>query len=229
MAEINIAKQLLAARHEKKITQEELASYVGVSKAAVSKWESGVSFPDITLLPKLATYFNVSIDELIGYEPQLTREQIKELYCQLKNIFANEKFEVAMAECRELEKKYYSCFPFLLQMAILYLNHATLSDVPAHIYEHCIELIDEFIEQTQYKERLIQLLAMRWPDMWNDIVQNISITYERKIFYLQLLIDNVDTKRLFELNDNNKMSGFIEENPDILQQLSSIQLEERIP
>ena len=83
------------------------------------------------------------------------------------------------------------------------------------------EFIDEFIEQTQYKERLIQLLAMRWPDMWNDIVQNISITYERKIFYL--LIDNVDTKRLFELNDNNKMSGFIEENPDILQQLSSIQ------
>ena len=81
----------------------------------------------------------------------------------------------------------------------------------------------EFIEQTQYKARLIQLLALCWPDMWNDIVQNISITYERKIFYLQLLIDNVDTKRLFELNDNNKMSGFIAENPDILQQLSSIQ------
>ena len=57
-----------------------------------------MSFPDITLLPKLATYFNVSIDELIGYEPQLTREQIKELYSQLKNIFANEKFEVAMAD-----------------------------------------------------------------------------------------------------------------------------------
>lgn len=51
------------------------------------------------------------------------------------------------------------------------------------------EFIDEFIEQTQYKERLIQLLAMRWPDMWNDIVQDISITYERKIFiYSYLLI-----------------------------------------
>ena len=47
------------------------------------------------------------------------------------------------------------------------------------------EFIDEFIEQTQYKARLIQLLALCWPDMWNDIVQNISITYERKIFYLQ--------------------------------------------
>ena len=72
------------------------------------------------------------------------------------------------------------------------------------------EFIDEFIEQTQYKERLIQLLAIRWPDMWNDIVQDISITYERKIFYLQLLIDNVDTERLFVLNDNNEMSGFID-------------------
>ena len=40
------------------------------------------------------------------------------------------------------------------------------------------EFIDEFIEQTQYKARLIQLLAMRWSDMWNDIVQDISITYE---------------------------------------------------
>lgn len=51
------------------------------------------------------------------------------------------------------------------------------------------EFIDESIEQTQYKERLIQLLAMRWPDMWNDIVQDISITYERKIFiYSYLLI-----------------------------------------
>lgn len=36
------------------------------------------------------------------------------------------------------------------------------------------EFIDEFIEQTQYKERLIQLLAMRWPDMWNDIVQYVK-------------------------------------------------------
>ncbi len=48
------------------VTQEQIADYVGVSRAAVSKWEKGLSYPDITLLPKLATYFNVSIDELLG-------------------------------------------------------------------------------------------------------------------------------------------------------------------
>ena len=85
------------------------------------------------------------------------------------------------------------------------------------------KFIDEFINQTQYKERFIQILAMRWKNMWNYIVQDITITYERKIFYLRLLVDNVDSKRLFELNDEHNISSFIETNPDILQQLSSIQ------
>lgn len=44
------------------------------------------------------------------------------------------------------------------------------------------KFIDEFIDLTQYKERLIQLLAMYWENMWNYIVQDITITYERKIF-----------------------------------------------
>lgn len=66
MAEINIAKQLLAARHEKKITQEELASYVGVSKAAVSKWESGISVPDSGMLISLAEELDTSVSVLLG-------------------------------------------------------------------------------------------------------------------------------------------------------------------
>ena len=76
--EINIGKKINLKRKEKGMTQEELANYMGVSKAAISKWESGQSYPDITLLPILATFFNVSIDELIGYEPQMTEEDIRE-------------------------------------------------------------------------------------------------------------------------------------------------------
>lgn len=43
MNELNIAKTLLRKRKEKGITQDELANYIGVSKAAVSKWETGQS------------------------------------------------------------------------------------------------------------------------------------------------------------------------------------------
>lgn len=149
MTEINIARQLQAARHKKKITQEELAAYMGVSKAAVSKWESGLSFPDITLLPQLATYYNISIDELMGYEPQLSKEEIKRTYHQLKKLFAEKSWEEAYAACAELEKKYYSCFPFLLQLIVLYINHAMLGKNSKEIYIHCTELARRVRQQSQ--------------------------------------------------------------------------------
>lgn len=142
MNEINIARKLISARHVKKITQKELASYIGVSKAAVSKWESGVSFPDITILPQLAAYFNMTIDELIGYEPQMSKDQIRKTYHELKKIFAEKSWDEAMDMCQKLEKKYYSCFPFLLQLVILYINHATLCKEPRDVYAHCIELAE---------------------------------------------------------------------------------------
>lgn len=43
MSHINIAENIVRLRHEKRITQEQLAQFIGVTKAAVSKWETGVS------------------------------------------------------------------------------------------------------------------------------------------------------------------------------------------
>lgn len=123
MKEINIAKMLTIKRKEKGITQDELAAYVGVTKASVSKWETGQSYPDITFLPQLAAYFNISIDELIGYEPQMTMEDIKKMYHRLSSKFGSQPYDKVMEECRTIIKKYYSCFPLLLQMAILLTNH----------------------------------------------------------------------------------------------------------
>ncbi|MBC3795614.1 helix-turn-helix domain-containing protein [Acetobacterium tundrae] len=127
MNEINIAKTLIAKRRAKGITQEELAAYIGVTKASVSKWETGQSYPDITYLPQLAAYFNISVDDLLGYSPQMTKEDIKTLYHELASKFAEQPFAEVIAECRFIIKKYYSCFPLLLQMAILLLNHHMLT------------------------------------------------------------------------------------------------------
>ena len=72
-SEVYIGKQIKFYRQEKQVKQEELAEYLGVSYQAVSKWETGASVPDIALLPKLAVYFGVSIDELfqIPYEEEM--------------------------------------------------------------------------------------------------------------------------------------------------------------
>ena len=143
MNELNISKRIMQKRKEKGVTQEQLAEYIGVSKAAVSKWESGQSYPDILLLPELATFFNVSVDELLGYSPQLTKEDIKKTYHQFSHEFATKPFEEVMEQCKQKIKKYYSCFPFLLAMIQLFLNHLALAkteEMKKDILQQCILL-----------------------------------------------------------------------------------------
>lgn len=61
-----IGEKIRKLRREKNLTQEEIAAHLGISFQAISKWERGDGYPDITLLPALANYFGVSVDELIG-------------------------------------------------------------------------------------------------------------------------------------------------------------------
>lgn len=128
MKDINISKTIADKRREKGVTQDQLAAYIGVSKASVSKWETGQSYPDITFLPQLAAYFNISIDDLMGYTPQMTKENIKDLYHRLSSDFSNKPFDEVLVECRKIIKKYYSCFPLIMQMAVLMCNHHMLAE-----------------------------------------------------------------------------------------------------
>ena len=128
MKDLNIAKTISNKRRAKGLTQDQVASYIGVSKASVSKWETGQSYPDITFLPQLAAYFNISIDELMGYTPQMTKEDIKVLYHRLSKDFSNRQFDEVWFDCQEIIKKYYSCYPLMLQMAVLLCNHWMLSN-----------------------------------------------------------------------------------------------------
>ena len=67
MSNLKIGEKIRAKRRERDLTQEELANILGVSKAAVSKWENEESYPDITLLPQIAQLFHITMDELFNY------------------------------------------------------------------------------------------------------------------------------------------------------------------
>ena len=63
---MDFAKKLAELRKERNMTQEDLGRVVGISTAAISKWENENAIPDIYMLMELADYFNVSTDELLG-------------------------------------------------------------------------------------------------------------------------------------------------------------------
>jgi len=64
---IKIDRQLSRLRRQKRITQGDLGDRLGVTAQAVSKWETGQCYPDIQLLPDIANFFGVTVDELLGY------------------------------------------------------------------------------------------------------------------------------------------------------------------
>ena len=150
MKEINIGKTIYSKRKEKGITQDELADYMGVSKASVSKWENGQSYPDITFLPILATFFNISVDELIGYLPQMSLQDVKKLYNKLSEMFTDKSYETVLNSIHHYMKKYYSCYILQYYMAILLLNYGVttndskLKESMIHeAYEVCERIISE--------------------------------------------------------------------------------------
>ena len=76
--DIIIDKNLQKLRAERGNTQEELAAFLTVSPQAISKWERGESFPDISMLPRLALYYGVSVDDLLGVGEIRKKERIEE-------------------------------------------------------------------------------------------------------------------------------------------------------
>lgn len=182
MKEMNLGRILIENRHKRGITQDDLATHIGVSKGAVSKWETGSSLPDISLLPQLASYFDISIDELIGYQPQMEKEDIKKLYIRLSKDFSALPFDEVLAECLEIAKKYYSCYPLLFQLGTLLINHAAQASNPeqvTQIIEKALEwyrrVRSEADEPNLQKEALLMeafcLLQLQRPSEVIDILE----------------------------------------------------------
>ena len=76
--EMTIGANIKRLRSAKNITQEQLSVAMNVTCAAVSKWERGETYPDITLLQPLAYFFEVTLDELMGYDQKKVQADIDE-------------------------------------------------------------------------------------------------------------------------------------------------------
>ena len=188
MKEIHLGPILTENRRRLGITQEDLARFLGVSKAAVSKWETGSAYPDILMLPRLASFFNITIDQLMGYRPQLAREEIRQVYVDLAKEFTVLPFEKVLEHCREYIREYSSCYPLLFQMATLFVNHISLAPSPDEaqaLIRKALELFQkvkdhgkepDLINSSLQMEAYCLLLLSRPQEVLDLLSEDLSIT-----------------------------------------------------
>jgi transcriptional regulator with XRE-family HTH domain len=162
--DILLAENFKRLRAERGGSQDALASHLGVTPQAVSKWERGDSFPDITLLPSLAAYYNASVDDLLGVGEIRKREKIKAYMDQDMKLMN----EGRMAEKLALWEGVYKEFPrelsviSMLSYALL-MNAQTDGDYACsdRIIALCKEILERAAGETyRYRYSALQVLVV---------------------------------------------------------------------
>lgn len=137
--ELSLSQNIKTFRKQRHLTQEQLAEVLGVTTGAVYKWESGISFPELSLLVEIADFFDVSVDALLGYRMKDNRETaiIKRLneYCRSRN-------PDALMEAEKALKKYPNSFEVVHICAVLFLIYGADSHEKDSLYR-ALELLEQ--------------------------------------------------------------------------------------
>lgn len=108
---IKIGEKIKELRKKADVNQERFAEYLGVTAQAVSKWEVEGCYPDIELLPSIANFFNISIDELMCFDVMKNKEKIDTIIKQAgpersKNWFDGTVIEMFRNAVQEIPNSY---------------------------------------------------------------------------------------------------------------------------
>ena len=136
---IRIGDNIKRLRTQRKVTQEQLAEALNVSSVAVSKWERGETMPDIALLPKLAYFFQVTIDELMSYDACAVELEIQEFL----NVHAKAAEEGRFGGLLTLSADAYTRYPNDYRVMSCYmwdLAGGYADNDPAVLLQHCDEI-----------------------------------------------------------------------------------------
>lgn len=117
---LNIGVHIAALRKAKGLTQEQLAARIGVSAPAVSKWETGNSYPDITLLCPLARALGTHVDTLLQFEEMLSDQQVNEQINAILQTAMHQNCAAAEAQLETLLHRYPNCTTLQFNAAVAY-------------------------------------------------------------------------------------------------------------
>lgn len=121
------------------MTQEQLADALGVTAAAVSKWENNLSLPDMTLLPTLARLLETDPNTLLDFAAEPTRSEIGKLLNRLHTIYQEKGLDAALDLARRKLREYPASALLQLNLAI------TLDGLTASRPERRNELLPEIL------------------------------------------------------------------------------------
>ncbi len=116
---LKIGEKLRGLRLKNGLTQERLAELIGVSPQAVSRWETGMTFPDITLLPAIANCLDATLDELFGMDELRGEDMARKIFTAVHDLQRDGKTDEAVAMLKDAVKTCPNNYALLSELALV--------------------------------------------------------------------------------------------------------------
>ncbi|MEB6243539.1 helix-turn-helix domain-containing protein [Staphylococcus gallinarum] len=153
---IQIYKIIKQERLRRGMTQEALAEYLNTTKTTISKWECETLYPDITMLPKLAKVFNISVDDLLNYSFTMTDVEIKKVSISLSKMINRTSYSEYLSSVRDYYINHCNEFKFLNSLLGILANNILYCEDETQVKE-TTALAHEIIKTTEYNSDSIYL------------------------------------------------------------------------
>ena len=137
--QLKLSDNIKKHRKEMGLTQEGLADAIGVTIGAVSKWEKGANVPDIITMMELANFFNISLDELVGYD--MSSKNIDAMCQRIDSLSCDHRFDEAIKEANDAMARYPHAFKVLHTCAEMY-NRKTMESYDSEDAQKAIDLFE---------------------------------------------------------------------------------------
>lgn len=206
--ENHVADQIRFYRRQEGLTQEQLAEAMGVSVAAVSKWEQGQSLPEIPMLMELADFFDLSVDALLDY--RLRSNDRKSVSERLKVLRREDRYDEGLAEAEKALQKFPNTFTVVYECAKLFeMAGGTRKDKA--LQRRALDLLTHAI-------RLL-------PQNSDPQVSEMSL----RLDMANVLLDMEDWERALALFKENNACGLLDDQIGCLLALVKERREEGVP
>ncbi len=203
---LHLGENFRTFRLQKGLTQEQVADAFGVSPQAISRWENGSAYPDVTLLPGIAMYFDVSLDTLLGMDKLRDADAVNEIHRRVHTLVSEQRYAEAATLIKDSLKRYPNNSGLLIELCEV-LSQTDNTDEAISVSEQVLKLSEIsmkarstitanliFLYLRTDRKQDAELLLQTLPHVWEsrellkaELCDNAKYTEALKVTIKQLL------------------------------------------
>lgn len=211
---MELDKRLKELRTRRGLTQEQAAQVLGVSAQVVSKWERGLTQPDVQMMPRIAVLYRISLDELYDMDAYYSRKHVEEYLERINRVILTEEKDIVF----QLIAEEISLRPNAYEEYMRLIWYAAYRNMSEKIYVDqlipLVERVEQFCRSDKIRHTIFRQMVNICAHSEDPEIQKLTKTYYEKLPYLansrELLAPHVLKGEELETSESKTLMQLLE-------------------